>query len=240
MFTYDAELAASLETPPATITDVLATMQSIDALTVDGDALKWFNWMYFQVTKAVEDRVNSGSFTDAAFLALLDVEFAKLYFNALRASLSGWGVPSCWQALFSSRNDTRLARIQCALAGINAHINHDLPIAIVNTCQLSELAPQHGTPQYTDYTTLNATLDSLIDEAKQTLNVRLLGEVLPPVNVIEDTVAGWSVSAAREAAWNNSELLWRLQGESLLSKTFLGTLDGLTTVVGKGLLVPVP
>ena len=239
MFAYDAELVADLETPPSTIADVLATMQSIDALTVDGDGLKWFNWLYFQVTKAVEDRVSSGGFTDAAFLALLDVEFAKLYFNALRGSLSGESIPGCWQALFNRRNDTRLARIQCAFSGINAHINHDLPIAIVNTCKLSNLAPQHGT-QYSDYTNLNATLDSLIDEAKQTLNVRLLGDVLPPVNVLEDTVAGWSVSAAREAAWNNSELLWHLQGQSLLSNAFLNTLDGLTTVVSKGLLVPVP
>jgi Family of unknown function (DUF5995) len=240
MFAYGAELLASLGTPPATVADVLATMQTIDSLTGDGDGLKWFNWLYFQVTKAVEDRINAGGFADAAFLSLLDVQFAQLYFNALRGSLSGWGVPSCWQALFSRRNDTRLARIQCALSGINAHINHDLPIAIVNTARLSHLPPQHGTPQYNDYTTLNATLDSMIDEAKKTLNVRLLGEVLPPVNTMEDTVAGWSVSAAREAAWNNSELLWHLQDQSLLSNAFLNTLDGLTTVVSKGLLVPIP
>jgi hypothetical protein len=239
MFTYDAELLACLGTPPSTIADVLATMQTIDSLAVDGDGLKWFNWLYFQVTRAVEDRVNSGGFTDAAFLALLDVEFAKLYFAALRGSLSGEGIADCWQTLFSRRNDTCLARIQCALSGINAHINHDLPIALVNTCGLSGIAPEHGTPQYNDYTTLNATLDSLIDEAKQTLNVRLLGEVLPPVNVLEDTIAGWSVSTAREAAWNNSQLLWHLQGQSLLSGAFLNTLDGLTTVVSKGLLVPI-
>ena len=240
MFDYDAKLVTALQNAPATIADVLATMQAIDAIAVDGDGLKWFNWLYFQVTKTVEDRVQSGGFADAAFLSLLDVQFAQLYFNALRASLTGGSVSDCWQALFSRRGDVRLVRIQCALAGINAHINHDLPIAIVNTCKLSGLAPQHGTVQYTDYTSLNATLDSKIDEAKATLNVRLLGTVLPPVNALEDTIAGWGVSAAREAAWNNSQLLWRLDGEDLLRTGFLDTLDGLTTVVGKGLLVPLP
>jgi hypothetical protein len=240
MFPYNPQLLACLQNPPASISDVLTTMQAIDALTVDGDGLKWFNWLYYQVTKAVEDRVNAGGFTDAAFLAELDVQFAQLYFNALKNSLSNVSLADCWQTLFTRRNDTRLARIQCALAGINAHINHDLPIALVTTCRISNLAPQHGTAQYNDYTTLNATLDSLIDAAKQTLNVRLLGDLLPPVNVLEDAIAAWSVSAARESAWNNSELLWHLQGEALLSAAFLDTLDGLTCVVSKGLLIPIP
>jgi hypothetical protein len=70
--------------------------------------------------------------------------------------------------------------------------------------------------------------------------VRLLGDILPDVSLLENTIAAWSVSAAREAAWNNSELLWHLNPEPLLSKSFLDTLDGLTTVVGKTLLVPIP
>jgi len=168
------------------------------------------------------------------------VQFAQLYFNALKNSLSNAALPDCWQALFSQRNQTALTRIQFALAGINAHINHDLPIAIVATCQIQNLAPQHSTTQYNDYTSLNSTLDSLIEQAKQTLNVRLLGDVLPDVSQLENTIAAWSVSAAREAAWNNSELLWHLNPEPLFSKSFLDTLDGLTAVVGKTLLVPIP
>jgi len=148
--------------------------------------------------------------------------------------------PECWQTLFANRGQTSLTRIQCALAGINAHINHDLPIAIVNTCSISNMAPQHGTVQYTDYTSLNSTLDSLIDEAKQTLNIRLPGDTLPNAAQLENLIAGWGVSAAREAAWKNAELLWHLRGEALLSAGFLNTLDGLTTVVSKGLLVQIP
>jgi hypothetical protein len=240
MFSYDASLIACLAKQPSSIADVLSTMQAIDALTVNGDGLKWFNWLYFQVTQAVETRVSAGGFADAAFLSELDVQFARLYFTALKNQLSGQPLADCWQTLFSRRDDTALTRIQFALAGINAHINHDLPIAIVATCQVTNLVPQHNTIEYTDYTSLNSTLDSLIESAKQTLNVRLLGDVLPDVSVLENTLAAWSVSAAREAAWNNAELLWRLQGEAALSNAFLDTLDGLTSVVGKALLIPVP
>jgi hypothetical protein len=239
-FAYDPQILAALATPPATIADVLATMQSIDSFTVNGDGLKWFNWLYWHVTQAVEARVNAGGFTDAAFLAELDVQFAQLYFNALKAFLSNAPLPECWNLLFAARNQVELGRIQFAMAGINAHINHDLPSAIVATCRIRNLAPQHNSAQYTDYTSLNSTLDSLIEEAKQSLHVRLLGALLPPVAPLEDTIAAWSVSAAREAAWNNAELLRHLQPEPTLASAFLDSLDGLTSVVGKALLIPVP
>lgn len=213
-------------------------MQVIEATCIDGDGLKWFNWLYLQVTQAVETRVASGGFTNPAWLAELDVQFARLYFGALESALSGQPSPGCWQALFGCRNRAAVARIQFALAGINAHINHDLPQAIVATCQAKATVPQHASAQYTDYTTLNTTLDSLIDSAKQTLHVRLLGDPLPPVSHLEDTIAAWNVSAAREAAWQNAELLWHLQGVPPLSSSFMDTLDGLTTFAGKALLVP--
>jgi hypothetical protein len=240
MFPYDSQLLASLQTPPASIADVLATMQAIDAVTADGDGLKWFNWLYFHVTQAVEARVSAGGFTDAAFLSELDVQFAQLYFNALKDSLSNAQLPGCWNTLFTQRNQTSLMRLQFAMAGINAHINHDLPIAIVSTCQTMNLNPQHNTAQYADYTSLNTTLDGLIEEAKQTLHVRLLGDAVPAASVAENTIAAWSVSAAREAAWNNSELLWHLRAEPLLSTGLLNSLDGLTSVVSKALLTPIP
>jgi hypothetical protein len=240
MFPYDAELLASLSKTPDSVAEVLAIMQAIDAITVDGDGLKWFNGLYFRVTQAVHDRIAAGGFTDPAYLSELDVQFAQLYFAALRESLSGSALPGCWQTLFSRRDQAELTRLQFALAGVNAHINHDLPMALVSTGQNMNLPPGHDTVQYSDYTALNSTLDSLIEEAKHTLNVRLLGEVLPPAAQLEDTVAAWSISAAREAAWNNAEILWRLRPEDLLTTSFLDTLDGLTTVVSKSLLVAVP
>src|ERR1035441_980608 len=99
---------------------------------------------------------------------------------------------------------------------MNAHINHDLPQAVVDVCQATSIEPQHESTQYNDYTALNATLDSLIDAAKKNLHVRLLGDALPPVSRLEDTLAAWSMSSAREAAWNNAELLEHLEDAPLV------------------------
>ena len=238
MFPYDNTLAEAVKTAPDSIADVLTTMQDIDALCVPGDGLKWFNWLYLQVTKAVEDRVATGGFTDPAWLTELDVQFATLYFNALSASLTGAVCPGCWGAVFAVRNKTDIARIQFALAGMNAHINHDLPIAIDGTCESTGTVPQHGTAQYNDYTGLNAPMDALIDTAKQTLNVRLLGDPLPAFSRLEDTIAAWNLATAREKAWNTSESL--RQDPPALRAAHMDIIDGLTTVISKVLLVPAP
>jgi len=245
MFPYDPELLACVAAPPQTVADVVKTLENIQAVCADGDGLKWFNGLYLQVTLAVAARdqspgTASGGFADSAWIAALDATFAGFYFAALRDALSGASTPGCWQAMFAVRNQAPVARIQFAFAGMNAHINHDLPQAVVATCRATGVVPRHGTPQYNDFTAVNNTLDGLIQAAKTTLNVRLPGDALPPVSHLEDTLAAWSLSAARESAWNNAELLWNLADAPLVSATFLDTLDGLTAVASKALLVPVP
>jgi hypothetical protein len=240
MFAYDPTLLAAVQSPPQSIADVLHVLRTIDSTCADGDGLKWFNWLYLQVTQAVETRVASGGFSNPAWLAELDVQFARLYFAAAQSALSGGSAAGCWQILFDQRNQTSIARIQFAMAGINAHINHDLPEAIVATCQAAATIPRHDTTQYADYTAVNTTLDGIIQSAMQTLHVRLLGDALPLVSHLDQTLAAWSVSAAREAAWNNAEFLWHLREAPPLSSAFMDSLDGLTTVAGKTLLVPVP
>jgi hypothetical protein len=240
MFPYDNALLTTVRAVPQSIADVLQSLRTIDTTCVDGDGLKWFNWLYLQVTQAVEARVNSGGFNDSAWLAQLDVQFARFYFSALESWLSGQPASTCWQVLFSSRDQATVARIQFALAGINAHINHDLAEAIVTTCQVTGTTPDHGGTHYNDYSALNSTLDGVIESAKSGLNLRLLGDALPPVSHLEDTIAAWNVSAAREKAWQNSEHLWLVRTSGILTASFMDMLDGFTTVIGKALLVPVP
>lgn len=243
MFPYDSNILAAVQTTPQTIADVVQILEAIQSVSDDGDGLKWFNGLYLQVTQAVEARVNAGEFEDPAWIAALDVRFARFYFAAIQASFSGGAqgqTPGCWQALFDQRSQVTLARIQFALAGMNAHINHDLPQAVLDLCQTTAVAPQHGSVPYNDFTALNSTLDSLINTARITLHVRLLGDALPPVSHLEDTLAAWSLADAREAAWNNAELLWHLRDAPLAASTLLTTVDGLTTIVSKTLLVPAP
>ena len=238
MFPYDPQLVAATKTAPQSIAGVLLAMQTIDGTCVDADGLKWFNWLYLQVTQAVANRVASGGFNDPGWLAELDVQFAELYFNALYAALNAAACPGSWKSMFSRRDQADIARIQFALAGMNAHINHDLPYAIVSTCKATNTVPQHGTPNYNDYTALNTTLDGLIDMAKKTLNVRLLGGPLPAVSHLEDLIASWDLAGFREGAWSHAENIWNdpVPAVAVLE----GTMQKVTTFASEALLIPVP
>lgn len=238
LFSYDPRLGAAVQTAPQSISEVLQVQQTIDAMCVAGDGLKWFNLLYLTVTQAVENRVAAGGFNDPLWLAELDVQFAALYFSALHAALTGAPCPGSWSAMFSRRDQAEIARIQFALAGMNAHINHDPSFAIVATCKDRNTVPEHGTAQYKDYTALNTTLDGLIDAAKKTLHVRLLGDPLPLVSPLEDLVAAWNLADFREGAWQNAEIIWR---DSALAVDILeGTIETVTAAAGEALLVPVP
>ncbi len=240
MFPYDPDLLAAVQSTPQSIPDVFSVMQTIDSHCVNGDGLKWFNLLYMQVTQAVEARVNAGGFLNPSWMAALDVVFAGFYFRAIQSSLSGQSTPGCWQALFSRRNQTDLARIQFALAGMNAHINHDLPQAVLALCKADQIEPQHGTTQYTDFTNVNTTLDELIDQAKIDMRLRLLGDALPAVSALDDRIAAFSMSALREAAWDNAEVLWHMDSLLPAFTAYLLSLDTLTAAASEALLLPVP
>ena len=241
MFPYDPDVLAAVQPVPESVADVIGALETLDELLAEADGLKWFNRLYLEVTKAVAARIAApGGFANPAWMAQLDIRFARYYFSALEARLRERPAPGCWRAVLERRAVLSIARIQFALAGMNAHINHDLPMAVVETFEASGSAPQHGGIQYGDFTALNSTLESLIETARRELMVRLPGDALPPVSHLEDTLAAWSVTAAREAAWTNAELLWDVRDIPLLSGRYLDVIDGLTTVAGKALLVPVP
>jgi len=240
-FAYDSQLAGLISNRATSIPAVLNVLQEIDVI-LDGslDGLKWFNSLYLQVTLAVQKRVNSGEFDTpqgTTFIAALDVVFANFYLSALRNWLAGAEAPQSWAVLFEQRSNRSLARIQFALAGVNAHINRDLPVAVAETCAKENITPSHTSAEYQAYTALNATLDSLIERAKRELMVSLPGDSLPAQRQVETVVAGWSVAAARESAWVNGEISSGLAGEPQLVSRFIDTLDGAAELAGRGLLI---
>jgi hypothetical protein len=236
----DNQLLAIASTPVNSVADVIAAFEAIDGVLPATDGLKWFNWLYLTVTRAVDSSVTTKTWNNPAWLTQLDVAFARLYLGALRQSFTpGASPPKCWTVLFDARNDARLARIQFALAGINAHIDHDLSIAVVETCRQFGVVPSHLSPEYRDYTQVNDVLDPVIDEAKAQLLTGLLGDNLPSVNLVENLVATFGLRSVREAAWTNSEVLWHADEIPGLGDRFLDGLDDAAALAGRGLLAPV-
>ena len=68
---------------PNDIDGVISLLGAIDGVLPSDDGLKWFNWLYLMVTRAVKDNPPAGGFNDPQWVTRLDVVFAELYFAAV-------------------------------------------------------------------------------------------------------------------------------------------------------------
>ena len=225
-------------TPVAAIGDVVACMTAIDGALPAEDGISCFNRLYLGVTQNVLAAVGSTTFADPAFLAALDVEFANLYFSALRC-FDGGGpdTPRAWTPLFEARAARAVAPIQFALAGMNAHINRDLPLALITTFAARGLAPSPGCPQHQDFERVNTPLAATEREVKDRYLDPLMRKLDVAFHGVDDVVAMWSVARARDAAWTNGSVMWRLRGAGPIEQDYLATLDRAVGFASRGLLV---
>ena len=137
------------------------------------DAAGYFPAMYAHVTASVQQRLVSGQFADPARMAALTTTFADLYLQAARDRR---GAPGCWRASWAVAGDRDLLIAQHLLLGINAHVNHDLPQAVVaEAARTGDLASLRG-----DFDAVNDLLATSYEQVASRL----------------DGVARWTSTAA--------------------------------------------
>lgn len=235
----DLPLANHIATnPPTTVREVIALMNHIDAVLPESDGLKWFNRLYNMVTQAVNTAVEAGRFMNGAHVAKLDVIFANRYFNAFVMNANGSGAPRAWRPLLQYRQRAGVSRLQYALAGMNAHINHDLALSVVDTCRAENIALASDTPFHKDFLAVNGILEETEAQSTPILLTGVLGTLERSMGHADNVLAMWSVRRARDSAWTNAEVLWSLRNNPTLYNSFTKTLDGMTGFAGRGLLLP--
>jgi hypothetical protein len=219
---------------PVTIADVIARMQAIDALLPVNDGLKWFNRLYLMVTQQVDLHPPGGAWRSPVWLTRLDVDFAGLYFSAVAGFLSGASVPAAWNALFEARYRAGIDRIQFALAGMNAHINHDLPLALLATDSELNVVPASDGPEFADYRSVNALLNTVMPASLTMLAQDTLGVLAEDTGKIGRLLAFWDICTARGLAWDFANHLRSLAGPT--RNVALSAQDSLTGALGRAIL----
>lgn len=112
------------------IAAVAATMQErLDAMPPGRAAQRDFLGTYRRTTLAVGDAVDRGVFEDPVWVDEWDVAFAGFYLSALDADLAGGSPPRPWRLAFGARE--LLPSLIHVLLGVNAHVNYDLPQALL-------------------------------------------------------------------------------------------------------------
>jgi Family of unknown function (DUF5995) len=227
---------------PSSVAEVIERLRAIEAAQPPSNGVACFARLYRQVTEEVNASLSEQGFLDARFLEQLDLRFAALFFAAFDAyQQEPATAPRAWLPLFTEQSARGIAPLQFALAGMNAHINRDLPVALVTVCEELRLDFRDRSPEHTDFQRVNVLLAQVEQTIKRSyLNGWLvrLDRILHRFHRIDDVVAMWDVGRARDAAWSNGQALWALREHPPLATEFLGSLDRMVGFASRGLLLP--
>lgn len=186
---------------PAGVADVLDQMQQrLDALAVD-DSRRHFLGTYLRTTAAVGRAIDRGVFEDPGWVEEWDVAFARLYLDAYDANLTDAPVPRPWRLAFDAL--TELPPLRHVLLGVNAHVNYDLPQALLGVIPV----PEFGDPvildrRRRDHERIDGVLASRVaTEDNQLPAGSLLDRLLTPLNRL---ASKRFLTEARQKVWHNT------------------------------------
>ncbi|RSS08800.1 DUF5995 family protein [Streptomyces sp. WAC00469] len=225
--------SAQLIRRPDTVDSVLARMRALDAALPKRDGIAVFNRVYLTVTEEVARSLTAGRFRDPRATATLDVHFAVRYLDAVDAADAGRRPPACWRPLIRFRRHPGIRPLQFALAGINAHIGHDLALAVVDACRALDCEPAD---LENDYDRVGDLLVALEERVREDL---MPGpDLLELADPLTHLVDAWSLEQARSAAWSAARALWALRRLPDLAEEFAERLDAAVGFAGRMMLTP--
>jgi hypothetical protein len=222
-----------------TVADAIERMQQIAASLPASDGVACFNRMYLEVTQQISDALRQGEFADPGFISSLDPTFANFYFDAVDAAGTGGvaAVPPAWQPLFELRSNTDIYPVQFALAGMNAHINHDLPLAVVQSCTDLGTAPDVGT-HHLDYQKVDALLDASEQSVRESFESGDALRADRDVRPVLDLIGNWSINSARDVAWDTAVALWHCREIPDVGRLMIAGMARTVAMASRCLLVP--
>jgi hypothetical protein len=221
----------------AGVVDQLRTR--IDTLPVEMGKRRAFLETYRRITAAVGRAVSEGAFEDPAWVPRWDVTFAGLFLEVHDADLAHTHVPRPWRLAFEAPDD--LPVLRHLLLQLNAHINYDLPRAMMAVIPEPDFAdPVLLERRRRDHQRIDAVLASrvAVETRLLGLNHRFRDWVLTPAN-------RWSsrrfLRQSRQDVWSNLEVLRqaRAAGDRAYQER-LRELDVLTAAKIAELVAPGP
>ncbi|MEU1163225.1 DUF5995 family protein [Streptomyces sp. NPDC005921] len=217
----------------APVGTVVSRMRALDATLPERDGIAVFNRVYLAVTEEVERRLDAGRFGDPRAAEALDVRFAERYLAAVDAAEGDRRPPACWRPLFQFRRHPGVRPLQFALAGINAHIGHDLALAVVDACRTLGCEPADLEDEFDRVGELLVSLEERIRE-----DLMPGPDLLQIADPLTHLLGSWSLERARDATWSAARALWALRRFDGLVEEFAERLDAAVGLAGRMLLTP--
>lgn len=140
--------------------------QQIEQWETAVDRRAIFLTCYQQMTENMLIGLTQGAFHDAAWVSQLLHHFADYYFAALAAYDEGSpATPVIWQQVHATARRAEAHVLQDLFLGVNAHINYDLVLTLVDLLQDEwvQMSPSQRERRFQDYCMVNDVIARTID-----------------------------------------------------------------------------
>jgi hypothetical protein len=205
----------------ATLNDrVIQQMQAlIQNWTGINDSRSIFLSCYQLMTHNTLKAIERDEFYDSKWVNGLLNRFADYYFIALdQYENDPHAAPMVWQLAHNATRNSNAMAIQTLLLGVNAHINYDLVLTLVDvlTPEWSTLDEEKLGQRYGDHDRVNTIIAASIDAVQDDI----LEPAMPIMEFIDDVFGGLDerlishlIRSWRENVWNNATQLLRMDGD---------------------------
>jgi len=180
-----------------------------DLATLD-DARRFFHATYLRTTEAIADEIDRGGFVDNPWVSRWDMAFARFYTDALDADRRGDAVPGPWRIAFgAARAQPDQPPLRHVLLGLNAHINYDLPQALLAVITSEDFDnPSTRRMRERDHEHVDVVLRQRVGaedaELAAVSRVTLLDRLMGPANRM---ASRRFLAEARRKVWHNATVL---------------------------------
>jgi Family of unknown function (DUF5995) len=200
------------------INEVIAKLETIiaDAINLNSRA-GYFAALYLKVTCRVKQGIQTGEFENGSRMELFDVTFANRYLDAYEqwAGKKDAQLSLSWKVAFELTGKPSVLVLQHLLLGINAHINLDLGVAVVEAAKAQNLPLANLN---NDFNTINTILASLTYQV-----ISELDRVSPLLSLAgmhsknDSLFIQFALDNARDGAWCFAENLFTKENDGYSS-----------------------
>ena len=192
---------------PTIVTQMLNHVQQWEA-TQDRRAI--FLNCYTLMTQNMFAALGEGRFQDPTWVAQLLSRFADHYFAALEAyEQHDPTTPAVWRLAHDAAAQTHLYSAQHLFLGVNAHINYDLALTVVELLGpvWPTLSPEQRQLYQQDFDRVNVIIKETTDQVQDEVlerHDRLMAWMDLVSGPLDEWFIGWLISGWRDEVWQRA------------------------------------
>ena len=219
----------------AAVIDGLTALET--ALYAQQDRRAVFASAYLTMTREIEARVGGQGFNDPAWVGQYAIAFANLYRSAFLAYESGSpdATPPPWRTSFDVAVHKRGLVIQDLLLGMNAHINHDLALSLVEVSIDTDREARRE-----DHFAVNEAIRHAVDAVQHRISEqygRIYSIVDRVFEGVDEHTTVFSIEKARRNAWTSALSLADARSEAEREAALQAIVDR-SNVIARLILLP--